>query len=74
VRADSTNPNNELNEQLAATSTYGDERIRGERNMTNAGPEKRQQNNEEDLPVVLPHGTSGQSEDWSHVVEQLTKQ
>ena len=25
----------------------------------------------EELPVVLLHGTSGQSEDWSKVVEQL---
>ncbi len=41
-------------------------------NMTNTGPEKHQPNNEEDLPVVLLHGTSGQSEDWSQVVEQLT--
>jgi len=42
-------------------------------NMTNTGPEKHQPNNEEDLPVVLLHGTSGQSEDWSQVVEQLTR-
>ena len=41
-------------------------------NMTNTGPETHQPNNEEDLPVVLLHGTSGQSEDWSQVVEQLT--
>ena len=41
--------------------------------MTNTGLEKRQPNNEEDLPVVLLHGTSGQSEDWAQVVEQLTK-
>jgi pimeloyl-ACP methyl ester carboxylesterase len=40
-------------------------------NMTNTGPEKHHLNNEEDLPVVLLHGTSGQSEDWSQVVEQL---
>jgi len=43
------------------------------RNMTNTGLEKRRPNNEEELPVVLLHGTSGQSEDWSQVVEQLTK-
>src|SRR5258708_17236163 len=43
------------------------------RNMTNSGPEKHRPNNEEDLPVVLLHGTSGQSEDWSQVVEQLTR-
>jgi 3-oxoadipate enol-lactonase len=43
------------------------------RNMTNAGLEKRRPNNEEELPVLLLHGTSGQSEDWSQVVEQLTK-
>jgi len=41
--------------------------------MTNSGPEKHRPNNEEDLPVVLLHGTSGQSEDWSQVVEQLTR-
>jgi len=29
-------------------------------------------NNDQELPVVLLHGTSGQSEDWSQVVEQLT--
>jgi 3-oxoadipate enol-lactonase len=40
--------------------------------MTNSGLEKRRPNNEEELPVVLLHGTSGQSEDWSQVVEQLT--
>src|SRR5260370_40391530 len=41
-------------------------------NMTNTGLEKRRPTNEEELPVVLLHGTSGQSEDWSQVVEQLT--
>src|SRR5260370_3218658 len=46
--------------------------------MTNTGLEKQRPNNEEELPVVLParatlHGTSGQSEDWSQVVEQLTR-
>src|SRR5262245_3921964 len=40
---------------------------------TNTGPEKHRRNNEEDLPVLLLHGTTGQSEDWSQVVEQLTK-
>jgi 3-oxoadipate enol-lactonase len=30
-------------------------------------------NDEEELPVVLLHGTSGQSEDWSQVVEQLAR-
>src|SRR5712692_2874934 len=40
--------------------------------MTNIGPEK-QPNNEEDLPVVLLHGTSGHSEDWSQVVELLRR-
>jgi pimeloyl-ACP methyl ester carboxylesterase len=34
--------------------------------------EKRRPDSEEELPVVLLHGTSGQSEDWSQVVEQLT--
>src|ERR1700722_9987389 len=40
-------------------------------NMTNAGPEKHRPNHQTELPVVLLHGTSGQSEDWSQVVEQL---
>src|SRR6185369_12114758 len=44
------------------------------RNMTNTGLETRRPKNEEELPVVLLHGTSGQSEDWSPVVEQLTRQ
>ena len=30
-------------------------------------------NNDQELPVVLLHGTSGQSEDWSQVVELLTR-
>ena len=42
--------------------------------MTKTGPKKYRPNNEEDSPVVLLHGTSGQSEDWSQVVEQLTRQ
>ncbi len=42
-------------------------------NMTNTGLEKRRTNNEEELPVVLLHGTSGQSEDWSQVVELLRR-
>src|SRR5712671_7227229 len=42
-------------------------------NMTNTGLEKHQSNSEQELPIVLLHGTSGQSEDWSQVVEQLTK-
>jgi pimeloyl-ACP methyl ester carboxylesterase len=41
--------------------------------MTNLGPEKYRPNNEEDLPVVLLHGTSGHSEDWSQVVEKLAR-
>lgn len=41
--------------------------------MTNAELEKQRPNNEEGIPIVLLHGTSGQSEDWSQVVEQLTK-
>jgi pimeloyl-ACP methyl ester carboxylesterase len=41
--------------------------------MTNTGLEQCRPNNEEDLPVVLLHGTSGKSEDWSQVVEQLTR-
>ena len=43
------------------------------RNMTNTGLEKHGPNNVEELPVVLLHGTSGQSEDWSQVVEQLMR-
>src|ERR1700735_3459548 len=41
--------------------------------MTNNGLEKHRASSEEELPVVLLHGTSGQSEDWSQVVEQLTR-
>jgi 3-oxoadipate enol-lactonase len=41
--------------------------------MTNAGLEKHRSNSEQELPIVLLHGTSGQSEDWSQVVEQLTR-
>jgi 3-oxoadipate enol-lactonase len=41
--------------------------------MTNTGLDKHGPNNVEELPVVLLHGTSGQSEDWSQVVEQLTR-
>ena len=41
--------------------------------MTSTGLEKHRPNNEEELPVVLLHGTSGQSEDWSQVVEQLMR-
>ena len=42
-------------------------------NMTNTGLENHRPNNEEELPVVLLHGTSGQSEDWSQVVEHLRR-
>ena len=42
-------------------------------NMTYTGLEKHRPNNEEELAVVLLHGTSGQSEDWSQVVEQLRR-
>jgi 3-oxoadipate enol-lactonase len=48
-------------------------RLGGEKNMTNTEQEKRRSNNEEKLPVVLLHGTSGPSEDWSQVVEQMTR-
>ena len=41
--------------------------------MTNTELEKHRPINEEELPVLLLHGTSGQSEDWSQVVEQLTR-
>src|SRR5258708_17859435 len=41
--------------------------------MTNTGQKKHRPNNEEELPIVFLHGTSGQSEDWSQVVEQLTR-
>src|SRR5260370_29222994 len=43
------------------------------RNMTNTGLEKHQSNSEQESLIVLLHGTSGQSEDWSQVVEQLTR-
>jgi pimeloyl-ACP methyl ester carboxylesterase len=41
--------------------------------MANTGLEKHRPNNEEELPLVLLHGTSGRSEDWSQVVERLTR-
>src|SRR5260370_16752939 len=41
--------------------------------MTNTGQKKERPNKEEELPIVFLHGTSGQSEDWSQVVEQLTR-
>jgi hypothetical protein len=43
------------------------------RNMTSTGLDKHGPNNVEELPVVPLHGTSGQSEDSSQVVEQLTR-
>ena len=52
-------------------SVMRDYEVKG--NMTNTEPEKHQPSDEGDLPVVLLHGTSGQSEDWSQVVEQLTR-
>ena len=42
-------------------------------NMTNTELEKHRSNKEEELPALLLRGTSGQSEDWSQVVEQLTR-
>lgn len=41
--------------------------------MANTKLKKHRPNNKEELPVVLLHGTSGQSEDWSQVVERLTR-
>jgi pimeloyl-ACP methyl ester carboxylesterase len=35
--------------------------------------EKFELSSEEELPIVLLHGTSGESEDWSRVVEQIAK-
>src|SRR5260370_10548847 len=43
------------------------------RKMKNTGLKKHQSKSEQELPIVLLHGTSGQSEDWSQVVEQLTR-
>ncbi len=63
--------------RIMASATTHQERVmrdcEAKRNMTNTGLEKRRPTNEEELPVVLLHGTSGQSEDWSQVVEQLTR-
>lgn len=39
----------------------------------NEEQENRQLSTEEDLPIVLLHGTSGFSEDWSQVLEHLAK-
>jgi hypothetical protein len=38
----------------------------------NSEKEKRYLVGEEDLPIVLMHGTMGKSEDWSRVVEELS--
>src|ERR1700719_3513619 len=38
----------------------------------NSEKEKRYLIGEEDLPIVLLHGTMGKSEDWSRVVEELS--
>jgi 3-oxoadipate enol-lactonase len=38
----------------------------------NSGKERRYLIGEEDLPIVLVHGTMGKSEDWSRVVEELS--
>jgi 3-oxoadipate enol-lactonase len=43
------------------------------RNMANTNLEKHRLNSEEELPIVLLHGTSGQSEDWSQTVERLRR-
>jgi 3-oxoadipate enol-lactonase len=39
----------------------------------NSEKKKRYLNDDEDLPIVLVHGTMGKSEDWSRVVEELSK-
>jgi len=39
----------------------------------NSEKEKRYLIGENDLPIVLVHGTMGKSEDWSRVVEELSK-
>src|SRR6476620_6511362 len=41
--------------------------------MADTKLEDQRKNNEDKLPIVLLHGTSGQSEDWSQVLEQLAK-
>jgi 3-oxoadipate enol-lactonase len=38
----------------------------------NSEKERRYMNGENDLPIVLVHGTMGKSEDWSRVVEELS--
>jgi 3-oxoadipate enol-lactonase len=38
----------------------------------NSENERRYSNGENDLPIVLLHGTMGKSEDWSRVVEELS--
>jgi 3-oxoadipate enol-lactonase len=39
----------------------------------NSETEKRQMSREDALPIVLVHGTVGRSEDWSQVVDELSK-
>jgi 3-oxoadipate enol-lactonase len=41
--------------------------------FTKSEKEKRQLSSDTELPIVLVHGTMGKSEDWSRVVEQLSK-
>src|ERR1700730_16782789 len=41
--------------------------------MANIGLETQRPNTEEGLPLLLLHGTSGPSEDWSQVVERLSR-
>src|SRR6201989_3119388 len=40
--------------------------------IMNSEKERRYLIGEKDLPIVLVHGTMGQSEDWSRVVEELS--
>ena len=41
--------------------------------LTKSEKEGRQLSSDTELPIVLVHGTMGKSEDWSRVVEQLSK-
>src|ERR1700759_5025471 len=41
--------------------------------IMNSEKERRYLIGEKDLPIVLVHGTMGKSEDWSRVVEELSR-
>jgi 3-oxoadipate enol-lactonase len=59
--------------EISTTPLGRDEESEANRKMANTKLDKHRSNREEEVPVVLLHGTSGRSEDWSQVVERLTR-